>query len=265
MKFDSYDITSRALLNNSPITGEIICRESGVLAGISEAKYLARENQCVLQSFKKDGESVSSGDVVGYLKGSAGNVLKLERTVLNLIQRMSGIATETNEFVKLVSGRVLVVPTRKTVWGLLDKKACVLGGGGTHRLNLSDAILVKDTHIDLENGNLYEIFRRLTKTKDRGRFIEVEVSSMKEAIEAAQMYVKYLANTKIPFYLMLDNMSPAQIRNVIRRVSKKIYFEASGGINKRNVVAYSNTGVDVISIGRLTNSAQALDFSLKIK
>jgi len=265
IKFDSKDITSRALHLSGKVSGAIICKDYGILAGIAEAKYLARENKCVLQSLKEDGELVSNGDVVGYLKGSTGDVLKLERTVLNLIQRMSGIATETNQFVKLVSGRVLVVATRKTLWGLLDKKACVVGGGGTHRLNLSDAILVKDTHMDLENGDLDEIFGRLARTKDKGRFIEVEVRSIREAIEAAQMYEKYLTKTKIPFYLMLDNMHPAQIGNAIRRIGNKIYFEASGGINKRNVVAYSKTGVDVVSIGRLTHSAQALDFSLKIK
>lgn len=270
------DVTSEVLLSsNIDVKGLIICKSKGILAGVEEVKYFIKEFNKIhdgnlkFVEKKKDGAGLRKKDVIGYLIGDARNMMEVERTVLNLIQRMSGIATMTFDYVKRVKGEVLVVTTRKTAWGLLDKKACVVGGGGTHRLNLSDAVLVKDTHLDIESGNLKRIFKNLRRVRGSARFIEVEVNSIRDAIYAVDLYKKYLADLSIPFFLMLDNMKSSRIKKIISGIkvlnSPNIYFEASGGITKRNIKSFVKSGVDVVSIGALTHSVKALDFSLKIK
>ena len=190
---------------------------------------------------------IEKGDAIIKLVGGIKTILKLERTILNILQRMSGIATQTAHLVKLCP-HVLICPTRKTQWGLLDKKAVTVGGGGTHRLGLYDWILIKDNHLKISNFE----FRILNK------FWEIEVKNEKELKKAIALK---------PDVIMFDNFKPNQIKKLIKILHEKhpqIIFEASGGINEETIKNYSQTGVDVISLGALTHSTKALDISLDI-
>jgi len=249
-------------------------KSKGIIAGLEELSlFFDKVSEVRVKFFKKDGEEVKKNEPILELHGTAMQILTLERTVLNLLQRMSGIATLTNSLKKKIPAHVLLTPTRKTLWGLLDKKACVVGGGGTHRLNLDDAILIKDTHIDLLDHNWKGILEQLLNTEDPGRFIEIEVEKESEAFEIASQYAHTSTQSrlalKVPWVIMFDNMSPLQIKKTLsilqkRKLSTNLLFEASGGINTKNMAAYGKSGVDIISMGALTHSASALDFSLKI-
>lgn len=245
------DITSDTLIkNNKKITAIIKAKETGIIAGIEEIKWLAIGYRIQVTGYKKDGGRVKKGDKIIKLTGNIKTILKLERTILNILQRMSGIATETARLSKLCPN-ILICPTRKTQWGLLDKKAVTVGGGGTHRLGLYDWILVKDNHIKCTN---YEMNTKLRTTK----FWEIEVKNKKELKKA--LILK-------PNAIMLDNMMPKQIKNILKILKKThidIIFEASGMINEHNIKQYAKSGVDVISLGALTHSAKALDICLDI-
>ena len=182
------------------------------------------------------------------IKGKIKDILKLERTILNILQRMSGIATTTNNIInKNKKSQALIVPTRKTQWGLLDKRAVSLGGGGTHRLGLYDWILIKDNHIKISNFK-FQI----------SNFFEIEVKNEKEL---------KLALTTKPDAIMLDNFSAKKIKQILKKYQKKLQktiIEASGGINEKNISKYYNSNVDIISLGSLTHSVKSLDISLKI-
>lgn len=272
------DITSAIMFKKTPwIEAKIVSKSNGILAGMSELKFFLKFiHKCglgrvELKQLKRDGVMIAKGHKLALLKGNATDILKLERTALNLLQRMSGVATITRRFVKKVPANICITPTRKTLWGMLDKRACVVGGGGTHRLNLSDAVVIKDTHLRLAGGNFEQIFKKLAAAKQVGKFIEIEVESVNDALKAAQWYYKYLLRRRphVPFYLMLDNMSPAAIKKTVNSLRKhKLYhdilLEASGGITLKNVAMYAKCGVDVIAVGAITHSAPALDIGLKI-
>ena len=195
---------------------------------------------------KKDGEVVKPGDKIYTFKGDLREVLKLERLILNILQRMSGIATATKT---LSTGHhVLVAATRKTPWGLLDKKAVVVGGGGSHRLGLYDWILIKDNHLRITGFNF----------KRPKNFWEIEVDQENDLAKALALR---------PDAIMFDNFSPEKIKKMINQVRKKypkIIFEASGMINEKTIKSYAKTGVDVVSVGAITHSVKALDLSLHI-
>lgn len=275
------DLTTQQLIpKNQQAKAKIIAKSNGILAGIVELQYFLNGKwsfrggkpfgKIQLNIHKKDGDRIKKNDTIVTITGSAADILKVERTILNLIQRMSGIATFTHEYVKKVPSNVLITPTRKTQWGLLDKKACMMGGAGTHRLNLSEAILVKDTHVDLLDHNYKKLFEKLTQGKEHGRFIEIEVETLNNGLKIAELYYQYQKKLpQIPFWLMLDNMQPVQIKKFIVELKKRklydhILLEASGGITLKNVTTYAKTGVDALSIGALTHSAPVVDFSLKI-
>jgi len=185
---------------------------------------------------------------------------------------MSGVATKTRRIVEKVKEYgTLIVPTRKTLWGLLDKKGVVVGGGGTHRLNLCDAVLIKDTHLDLLGRDVYRVMKNLSENKPDCRFIEVETESAKEALSAAKFLSVDLSTYKLNTIgaIMFDNMNSSDIEMALEEMKKedlyeKLLFEASGGINEENVVEYAKTGVDIISMGELTSGVKGLDMSLKI-
>jgi nicotinate-nucleotide pyrophosphorylase (carboxylating) len=181
------------------------------------------------------------------LNGTIKNILKTERTALNILQRMSGIATETNKLVKKIKHKSLLCSTRKTQWGLLDKKAVMLGGGGTHRLGLHDFILVKDNHLAATDKINWQ---KLSK-----KFWEIEVDSTKQAL----VFARYN-----PDAIMLDNFKPQTIKRTIKKLSPQIIFEASGGITESNLFEYAKTGVDVISMGSLTHSTKSLNINLQV-
>lgn len=243
------DITTDLLIkNNSKVEAVIIAKENGIVAGVEEVKWFLKKHKIQNTRYKNDGDMIIKGETILKLNGGIKNILKTERTILNLLQRMSGIATETNKLAKLCPN-ILITPTRKTQWGLLDKKAVTVGGGGTHRLGLYDWILIKDNHLNQT---------KKYKLKAIGSFWEVEVKNEKQ--------FKHFLQFK-PGAIMFDNFKPKNIIKILRKYYKNIndtIIEASGGINKKNIAEYSKTDVDVISLGYLTHSAKALDLSLEI-
>ena len=260
------DVTTHLLIPEKVmVQAEIIAKETGVAAGIEEALILLESLGIKAKPLVKDGQKIAKGKVLIKIEGNAKNVLALERTVLNLLARMSGIATFTNRIVRKIRKagyKTVIACTRKTAPGLeyFDKKAVLLGGGDTHRLHLDDMILIKDNHIAIV-GNVKEAVKLAKKQASFSKKIEVEVSDVNEAIQAAK------AGADI---IMLDNFTPEKVKDAINRLKKenlrdKVLIEASGGINEKNIVNFAAAGVDIISLGALTHSAKALDISLEIR
>ena len=254
------DVTS-ALLSNQKIKAKIISREQGIIAGVGFARSIFQLKGCTVRIFKKDGSRLKPNQTVLQVSGNAKSILSCERTALNLLSRMSGIATQTNYLVsqiKKYSKKTNLYSTRKTAPGLryFDKEAVVIGGGHKHRMALDDMIMIKDNHLLLSNS-MEDIIK---KARKKHRQVEVEVENQRDAILAA----KY--GTAI---VMLDNFSPAQIKKTITALQKKklrnkVKLEASGGVNSKNIGAYAKTGVDMISVGSITNSVRGLDLSLEV-
>jgi len=260
------DVTSDLLvMDGTVVEAEIVAKESGVLAGLEEIKPLLEEFGLKTEKLKEDGDRLKKGEAILRAIGDAKTILALERTVLNFLCRMSGIATLTAKLVEMVRKagfKTIIACTRKTAPGLeyFDKKAVRIGGGDTHRLHLDDMILVKDNHIKVV-GSVSEAIKRAKEKASFSKKIEVEVSNLAEALEATR------AGADI---IMLDNFTPAQIKETLLQLEKeglrsKVLVEASGGINEDNVVEFASTGVDILSIGMLTHSAKALDLSLEVR
>lgn len=277
------DLTSKLLLQKEPteISAKIISKQPLTIAGIAETGYLLNTFTEIRYTHPLvDGMTINAGETVFELQGTAAEILAYERTLLNFLQRLSGIATMTNTIVKEVKARnlanpPLIVATRKTPWTLLDKKAVALGGGGTHRLNLADGVLVKDNHLLIlkERYGLHnepelavKTFEILIENK-KDLLIEIEVEqreSIEALIEAA--LASDMTNT---LCIMIDNFTPSEAKKTLDELRQKydlsqIIFEASGGINKNNILEWAEVGVDVLSLGALTHSTQAVDLSLEI-
>lgn len=256
----SGDVTSE-IITNRKIVARIITRQTCVVAGARFAKEIFATNGCRVKILKKDGAHAKPNQAVLEISGPARSVLKCERTALNLLSRMSGIATSTNDLVKIVksvSPKTDVYSTRKTAPGLrfFDKEAVMIGGGKKHRVTLSDMIMIKDNHIAAE-GSIIELIRL---AKKKSNVFEVEVDTQGDAIMAASLGVPII---------MLDNFTPQKISSTISALKKLklrdgVKLEASGGINAKNIQKYAKTKVDMISIGSITNSARAVDFSLEM-
>ena len=254
------DITS-ALLSKQKINAKIISREQGIVAGVRFAKNIFQLKGCIVKIFAKDGSRLKPNQIVLQVSGNASSILSCERTVLNLMSRMSGIATQTNYLVsqiKKYSKKTNLYSTRKTAPGLryFDKEAVIIGGGRKHRMTLNDMIMIKDNHLLLCNS----MENIIKKAQKKHKLIEVEVENQSDAILAA----KYGAAI-----VMLDNFSPAQIKKTIialqkRKLRNKVKLEASGGVNSKNIGAYAKTGVEMISVGSVTNSVTGLDLSLEV-
>ncbi|MEM2107939.1 MAG: carboxylating nicotinate-nucleotide diphosphorylase [Candidatus Bathyarchaeia archaeon] len=258
------DVTSAAVVPSGlRVDASIVAKESGIAAGIEETTILAESLGLTVQAKIKDGEKIRNSQVIMTISGDAQTILSAERTMLNLLSRMCGIATKTRNFVeKLEEAKlpVKIAATRKTAPGLsyFDKKAVLLGGGDTHRLHLDDMILVKDNHIAIA-GSIESAVKKAKQSASFSKKIEVEVTSVKDALIAAE------AGADI---IMLDNFSPKQIREAVEALEKagfgKVLLEASGRIAEENILDYAKTGVNLISIGELTHSVSALDASLEI-
>lgn len=273
----SGDITSDSVLKNGKKVNVVIySRSSGVLAGIEEVRLLLKDSKIRIKQLKKDGSKLKKGSEILLLGGNEKNILKLERSVLDLISRMSGISTLTYELINKTKNKVSIAPTRKTQWRYLDKKAVYIGGGLTHRLALWESILIKDNHLlALKKENVKDIIgtalERAWKKRKKGKFIEIEVFNEKQALKSAEKFKELKGkNNNIPCLIMLDNMNPNLIKKIIKKLKNKnlfnhILIEASGGINPDNIVKYANSGVDVLSLGYLTHSSHALDIKLKIQ
>lgn len=259
------DVTTALIISvNSIAEAEVIARESGVIAGIEEAKILLESLGLKVKNLVADGEEVKAKNVLMKVSGDARTILSVERTVLNIISRMSGIATTTRkltEKIRKAGLKTKVACTRKTAPGLLyfDKKAVWIGGGDTHRLHLDDMVLIKDNHIAVV-GSVEKAIRMVREKVSFSKKIEVEVTKVKDVLTAVK------AGADI---IMLDNFSTKQIERAIRLLKKegvygKVLLEASGGIKTENILAYASMGVDIISLGEITHSVKALDISLEI-
>jgi nicotinate-nucleotide pyrophosphorylase (carboxylating) len=259
------DITTALIVPADNIAeAEVIAKEAGVIAGMEEAKILLESLGLEAKILVSDGEKVKAKHVLMKISGETRTILSVERTVLNIISRMSGIATTTRKLIRKVQKAKLktkVACTRKVAPGLLyfDKKAVLIGGGDTHRLHLDDMILIKDNHI-IVAGSIKKAIEKARKDASFSKKIEVEVTSVKDVLAAAR------ARADI---IMLDNFTPKRIEEAIKLLKKehlfgKVLLEASGGITAENILAYASTGVDIISLGEITHSAKALDVSLEI-
>jgi len=256
----SGDITS-VLLPKKKIKAKIISREDGVLAGVRFAGSIFRLKDCNVKIIKKDGAKLKPNQIILQISGNAGTVLSCERTALNLLSRMSGISTQTNFLVskiRKINKKTKLYSTRKTAPGLrfFDKEAIMIGGGHKHRMSLNDMVMIKDNHL-LVTNSMEGIIKSARK---RHKHVEVEVENQRDAILAASSGATIV---------MLDNFSPVQIKKTITALQKKklrntVKLEASGGINSKNIAAYAKTGVDMISVGSITNSVKSLDLSLEV-
>ncbi len=267
LKYDlgNGDLTTASLIKkNKNIYAAIIAREDGILAGIDEFKSFNKDLR--IRLLKNDGDQIKKDDILVEVNGSARKILGRERVSLNLLQRMSGIATLTDNLSKKLDN-IRIAATRKTLWGGIDKKAVSVGSGLTHRLNLSDGLIIKDNHLKLLN---YDIEKALKLAKNRQKYVEIEVEDKKQALIAAKAIKKLIGNgAKNLFAIMFDKMPPEEIKAIIMELKKQdlynnILFEASGGINPKNLAGYAGCSVDVISMGCITNSAKALDMSMEI-
>ena len=251
------DITS-SLLPKRRISVRIISRESAILAGVKYAKEIFRIKGCSVKILKKDGTKIRPNQTIMKISGDAGKILTCERTALNILTRMSGIATQTNNLVKKIPKKTKIYATRKTAPGLrvLDKEAVELGGGKKHRLRLDEMVMIKDNHIAVSDSLLYLI----RKAKRKYKKFEVEVENTQDAV---------LAANEGATIIMLDNFSSNEIKKTIQVLKKKklrnkVKLEASGGITSKNITKYGSTGVDIISVGSITNSVKGIDMSLEI-
>ena len=261
------DITTNSLIKKKSIYAHIIAKEDGVIAGLEEFRFLNKGFK--LSILKKDGDKIKKGDIIAEINGSNKKMLSMERTSLNLLQRMSGIATLTNSLNKKLRYKIKIAATRKTLWGLLDKKAVSVGGGLTHRLSLNDGVIIKDNHLKIIG---YDFKKAINSVKNKSRYIEIEVENAKRALNAAKVIKNIVIKSKNrnSFVIMLDKIKPGEIKSVIKELKiqnlyKYMMLEASGNITSKNIKEYSYCGVDVISMGSITNSSKVLDMSLKVR
>ena len=318
------DLTTNSLIKgNKNVSAFVISKQDGILAGLEEFSLI--NNDLHLKFLKKDGDKIKKGDILIKMNDYGKKILERERISLNLLQRMSGIATLTNNLVAKLGNIVKLAATRKTLWSYIDKKGVSIGGGLTHRLNLNDGIIIKDNHMKILK---YDIKKALGFAKNKSKYIEIEVENKKQALNAARaisdikksfsrdMRVSEFVGVererarsrthlharvseselslthspssldlsasvradshaghrsqKISFAIMLDKISPNEVKSIIEELKNKnlyedILFEASGNITTKNLKQYITCGVDIISMGCLTNSVKSLDMSLKIK
>lgn len=254
------DITSDTIFTPEDRAEAVItAKEDLVLCGMNVAKevFAAVDPSVEFLPLKKDGDAIKKGEKVLELKGAALSILKAERTALNFMQRMSGIATASREYAEIGKKYgVMIVDTRKTQPGLrrLDKYAVRTGGARNHRISLADSVMIKDNHIAAA-GSITAAVRKVKSVIGHTPKVEVETTNLDEVKEALN------AGADI---IMLDNMTPEQILDCKKEIAGRAVIEVSGGVNKANLESYCKTGVDVISMGALTHSVPAKDLSLKI-
>lgn len=255
------DTTADYLLEeDDQSTAQFLAKADGILCGLEVALrvFTLLDADTRFERFKKDGDPVAKGEILATVTGKTRTLLKGERTALNLIQHMSGIATATHQAVKLTEGTSAeITDTRKTLPGLrpLQKYAVVCGGGKNHRFNLSDAAMLKDNHIDA-GGGITAAVKKLRGKLGHMVKIEVETRNLREVAEALE------AGAEV---IMLDNMDCETMREAVKLAGGRAKLEASGGITAETLRQVAETGVDIISIGALTHSVQAFDISMKIR
>jgi nicotinate-nucleotide pyrophosphorylase (carboxylating) len=257
--------TSLTIPPETVAEAEVICKEAGTVAGIEEAKTLTESLGLTIKTHIKDGDKVKPGQILLKIEGNARTILVVERTLLNIISRMSGIATATANMVERIrksGARTRIACTRKTAPGLLyfDKKAVLAGGGDPHRFHLDDMILIKDNHAAIAGS----VEKAVKRTKEKASFskkIEVEVTKAEDILPAIN------AGADV---IMLDNFSPERVEKAVallkdKKLRGRVLLEVSGGITEKNLLEFASKGVDIISIGIITNSTKAIDISLEIR
>lgn len=281
------DITATAILSDSnrQMSAVITAKDDGMICGLEELGAFYASQEITFAPKVQDGAQITKKTQIAELTGPIRKLLENERLGLDLLGRMSGIATKTNQIIATLpkNSSVKISATRKTLWGLLDKKAVALGGGLTHRLGLWQAVLIKDNHImALQNMGHSDPFKDALNGSipalltGKAAFFEIEVESQEEAVLVAENFLSLsmekiarLNVAGIPLAILLDNFIPDNIKKTIAVLSEhfmrhRYILEASGGINEENLMQYIDTGVDIISMGSLTHSARALDFSQTI-
>jgi len=259
------DITSDAVVPaDTNASAEIVVKEPAVVAGILEARTFFQMLGVEFTAMVGDGEQVASGTSIAEVEGSARAILAAERVVLNILMRMSGIATETRRLVGKVRDAgldVRIAATRKTAPGLryLDKRAVLVGGGDPHRSRLDDLFIVKDNHIKIAGG-VEEAVKRTCSVASFSRKIEVEAKTTSQAVDAAKLGADIV---------MLDNMTVEHVKTTMKtladlRLRDKVMIEISGGLTEDNLLDYARLGPDIISLGSLTHSTRAIDMSLEV-
>ena len=246
------------------VEAEVVAKERGVIAGVDEALIFAETFSIKAKALVRDGSRTRSNARVIHFEGDAATLLIIERTLLNLLSRMSGIATHANQLVEKIRRagyRTVVAATRKTAPGMshFDKKAVMIGGGDPHRLGLDDMIMIKDNHIAVAGS----IRQAVTMVREKASFskkIEVEVTDLSDVLEAAKAGVDVI---------MLDNFTPKQAQKAVdllkaNKLRNKVLVEASGGVTGQTLIKYAKAGVDIVSLGEITQNAKALDMSLEI-
>jgi nicotinate-nucleotide pyrophosphorylase (carboxylating) len=254
--YPSGDITSSLINNDKVITFKLISNQIAIVGGLLFAKesFSLIDSKIKFIIKKKDGSKTKKGSVVAVIKGNAKNILIAERVALNFLSHISGIATKTNEFVRLAGRKTKICCTRKTIPNLrvIQKYAVKLGGGTNHRFNLSDEYLIKDNHV--ASSDLRTLVLKAIKNK-KGKKITVEVDTIKQL--KSVLGLKF--NT-----ILLDNMSLKNLRNAVKIIKKHYETEASGNVTLKTVKAIASTGVNRISVGSITHSAPSVDFKLEI-
>ena len=254
------DLTTSSILSpDLKLAGQIVARNQGIVAGLEVAGLVFElvDQEIVATFHVADGDSIARGQTLAQVRGPGTGVLSGERVALNFLQRMSGIATLTHQFVEAVKGsKAVILDTRKTAPGLrvLDKLAVRLGGGENHRFGLYDMVLIKDNHIAAA-GSISQAINKVRASIGKALAVEVEVKSMAEFEEALAFR---------PDRIMLDNMSLQDMSRAVALAAGRVELEASGNVTLENVTDIAGTGVDFISVGALTHSARALDISLEI-
>jgi nicotinate-nucleotide pyrophosphorylase (carboxylating) len=239
-------------------------KQDGILAGVSVAEKIFKfvEPSSLFKAYKKDGDKMEKGEVAFDVHASVHTILKCERLALNIMQRMSGIATLTSEYVRKLEGyNTRILDTRKTTpnFRLLEKEAVRIGGGSNHRYALYDMIMLKDNHIDYAGGleNAINKAHHYVQTQKPGLKIEVETRNLEDVEKVIE-----IGKGKV-FRIMLDNFTPAEIEEAVKLINHQFETEASGGINFNNIEDYAKAGVDYISVGALIHQAKSVDLSLK--
>lgn len=278
------DLTTLAVNNKDKmVEAEITAKTEFTLAGVMEAIWFYKKYNLNVEFLRKDGDAIEIGETIAILSGSELDILKTERIGLNLIQHMSSVATISSRVKSIVGNSIHIAATRKTRWGLLDKRAVHVAKALTHRLGLWDAILIKDNHLqaikneieesdseELKGKNHIEVaINRAIENKGDAKFIEIEIESLEDAEVAAKEFYRLDMFDEIPCIIMLDNFLSYELKEVIEKLKKedlfdRIIYEASGGINEENVMDYAESGVDVASMGCLTYTNDFVDISQKI-
>lgn len=241
---------------------KLLVKQDGILSGVEVAKQVLHivDPDIKMEQFMHDGESVKKGDIVFIIRGSVQHMLTAERTVLNFMQRMSGIATSTHRYVEMVKGtHTTILDTRKTTPNMryFEKYAVKTGGAQNHRFGLFDMVMLKDNHIDFAGGIEKAIDQTHTYLKEKNLNIKIEIET--RTMDEVKRVMAHGGVDRI----MLDNFTPEQIREALQLINGKYETEASGGITEKNLRTYAETGVDFISVGALTHQIQSLDLSLK--